>query len=440
MKQANNTEMDLLLRRHARRGGSGAQATAGRDATGSEATGAQPSPHLDADEMNAYAEGALPPAAQARYMAHLADCDTCRSLVTELTLAATAAAGEGSRRISSQEVSPSRPWWGAITALFAPPVLRYALPALLLFTVITLALVATRNRKQEQFVAQNEQQRPNTTVTTTNEGASQPSVQTTPDESAGSAAPAPTTGTIASGTTAPPDGPSNEKSQAKESQANANAIAGLPTQRPAAEPSAPTVNPTDTGRRDEDRGSSGQVFSDAPKAPAPPADVSAAPETAKVREETRDERVAQARKAPAESNRTEADSGGRSKDAEGEDRDNKAAATTAAAKQSEAPSVARKRAERAKSPAPGASSGGASLNDNLGGSTATRSVGGRRFRRQGSAWIDTAYNSSRSTISVARGSDQYRALVADEPGIGSIADQLGGEVIVVWKGKAYRIH
>ena len=61
-------------------------------------------------------------------------------------------------------------------------------------------------------------------------------------------------------------------------------------------------------------------------------------------------------------------------------------------------------------------------------------------RRQGDAWIDTAYNSSRSTINVARGSDQYRALTADEPSLRSIAEQLGGVVIVVWKGKAYRIY
>ena len=69
-----------------------------------------------------------------------------------------------------------------------------------------------------------------------------------------------------------------------------------------------------------------------------------------------------------------------------------------------------------------------------------RRVGGRQFRRQGGVWVDTAYNSSRQTTSVARGSEQYRALVADEPGIRTIADQLGGEVIVVWKGRAYRIH
>ena len=70
----------------------------------------------------------------------------------------------------------------------------------------------------------------------------------------------------------------------------------------------------------------------------------------------------------------------------------------------------------------------------------TRSVAGHRFRREGNAWIDVAYNPSQATVNVKRDSEQYRALIADEPGIGGIAEQLGGQVILVWKGRAYRIH
>jgi hypothetical protein len=69
----------------------------------------------------------------------------------------------------------------------------------------------------------------------------------------------------------------------------------------------------------------------------------------------------------------------------------------------------------------------------------TRSVGGRRFRREGNAWIDTAYKSSQATVVVRRDSEQYRALVADEPEIGRISRSLGGEAVIVWKGRAYRI-
>ena len=41
-----------------------------------------------------------------------------------------------------------------------------------------------------------------------------------------------------------------------------------------------------------------------------------------------------------------------------------------------------------------------------------------------------------SVRNVSRESDEYRAL---DSGIRSIAEQLGGDVLVVWKGKAYRI-
>ncbi|HZB46826.1 MAG TPA: hypothetical protein VE360_16330, partial [Pyrinomonadaceae bacterium] len=69
----------------------------------------------------------------------------------------------------------------------------------------------------------------------------------------------------------------------------------------------------------------------------------------------------------------------------------------------------------------------------------TRSAAGRRFRREGSAWVDVEYKPSMKMTGVRRGTDGYRALVADIPELGRIAEQLGGEVIAVVKGRAYRI-
>ena len=57
---------------------------------------------------------------------------------------------------------------------------------------------------------------------------------------------------------------------------------------------------------------------------------------------------------------------------------------------------------------------------------------------QGKAWIDSAYQASRSTTNVSRGSEQFRSLLADEPGLRAIVQRLSGEVVVVWKGRAYR--
>jgi hypothetical protein len=68
-----------------------------------------------------------------------------------------------------------------------------------------------------------------------------------------------------------------------------------------------------------------------------------------------------------------------------------------------------------------------------------RSVAGRRFRKSARVWIDTAYDASKPITTVARGSEQYRALVADEPSIRRIAEELDGEIVVVWNGRTYRI-
>jgi hypothetical protein len=68
--------------------------------------------------------------------------------------------------------------------------------------------------------------------------------------------------------------------------------------------------------------------------------------------------------------------------------------------------------------------------------TQTRSVGGRKFRRQGKAWVDQKFKASLPLKQISRGSDEFSSL---DSGLRSIAQQLSGEIIVVWKGKAYLI-
>ncbi|MGB8511170.1 MAG: hypothetical protein WCD76_22560, partial [Pyrinomonadaceae bacterium] len=69
----------------------------------------------------------------------------------------------------------------------------------------------------------------------------------------------------------------------------------------------------------------------------------------------------------------------------------------------------------------------------------TRGVGGHRFRREGGAWVDVNYKPTMPTTGVRRDTESYRALIADVPELGRIAEQLGGEIIVVVKGRSYRI-
>jgi hypothetical protein len=425
MKQADNTEMDRLLRRHARRWvdalPAGRGETVGESGGTAEAGGA----HLDADEMSAYAEGALPAAARSRYAAHLADCDSCRRLVTDLALAANVAVKE-SVHTATPSISSSKSWWSAIAALFAPPVLRYAVPALLLLGIIVVALIATRERRETQFVARNEEKQAGGVAPS--QTAPEPSVQTTPGESSAAAntstaAPVSNANQPGEATNAPPSDGTLAKS--------VNANRASPASTTTTEPTGAASNPSPQGERLDD-----QPDENVPKAaPAPPAE----PAQSAAKEEREEEKAARKQnEVTTTSGRADTADLARNKDAQ--TRENSSVAGGSAAEQTEAPQTGARTAARSRRSTPSSVDKGADRDENLSGSTETRKVGGRKFRRQGNVWVDTAYNPSHSTINVARGSEQYRALVADEPTIRSIADQLGGEVIIVWKSKAYRIY
>src|ERR1041385_2070438 len=134
---SNDEQIDLLMRRYAR-----------------GATRPAVTEHLDADEMNAFAEGALPPAARSRYVSHLADCDHCRQQIAQLSLGAGAV-------IRSEQPAPAKPEsrsvWQILAGIFALPVLRYAAFAVVLVIVAGVAYIALRPRSAGKLLAGNEQ-------------------------------------------------------------------------------------------------------------------------------------------------------------------------------------------------------------------------------------------------------------------------------------------
>ena len=85
MKEGLDREIDSLLRRRAR---GTAESRSWGERAGDGSTGA----HLDADELGAFAEGALPPSARAVAASHLAGCDGCRGIVVGLARVAGAGA------------------------------------------------------------------------------------------------------------------------------------------------------------------------------------------------------------------------------------------------------------------------------------------------------------------------------------------------------------
>jgi hypothetical protein len=372
MKQETNNEMDLLLRRLGRR----------------DETAVSGVNHLDADELSAYAENALPPMAHARYTAHLADCSQCRELVVQLS----ASAGVVVATESAKAAGPSG-WKKFLATLFTPMVLRYAAPALGLIVVAAIGFVILRSNQPAHDVAQ---------VTNT--------------EQHPAAAP-PTPGSDANtiysyGKPGPSPEAPREKQQARGLQADSNS----------AQNAAPVVSSVDTQASKDAAAAQPKQEQQTATAnePPPPPKVSATPTPEESPRREAEVTSKEVRELPV----TTPSAGktlGRAEYREDRDKDAKARkpATVATAQ--------------------GTGSGNMQA-DGVDMSASTRTVAGRRFRKQGGVWIDTAYDSSKNVVTVTRNSEQYRGLVGDEPAIKTIADTLDGEIIVVWKGRTYRIH
>jgi hypothetical protein len=388
MKRVTNNEIDLLLRK-----------LSGLDSANNVAD--QPhtldEEHLDADELNSYAENALPAAARAHYAEHLADCSRCRGIVIDLSRAA------GS--VVLAETRESSGFKKYLAALFSPLVLRYAVSALSLVLIAAIGLIVFRQRTADDFLA---------TMNT------RPAATEAQKDAADHTSSQPQSGSLAR----------------TESEAVKNNKAG---ETPSQTKSVPGRGDTSASSADDARKESKQSETDAPVAaapqqyapePAPPAVPKSAifanqrQQDLEVAEKKKVTAVAEQPPAPKDMAKPQAKEEVRNTDEIAASRSGPAKAPGSSV--GEAVTLARERSGR-----------DAQRSDK--GDAEIRSILGRRFRREGGIWIDTAYESSRSTVNVTRGSEQFRALVADEPGIRTIAEQLDGEIIVVWKKRAYRI-
>jgi hypothetical protein len=391
MKQETNNEMDLLLRRLARR-----PETSVSDGNGDLE-------HLDADELNAYAEHVVPAAARARYTEHLAECTRCRELVVQLSSSAGVVPV-----VETTAVPASSALRKFLASLFTPMVLRYAVPALGLILVAAIGLFVLQQKKNgDDSIAQNVQAPTSTTITATPEPVQQGRGLT--DQSKEEA----TAGKPAQSSGSPGNQPA---AAAPETPATAGAVAGASREA--------------TVKQEEAQ----PVVTEAP----PPA-----PKPATASDETKRQAEAEARKEPSpERYANEPPAEKTVEAAKVEDR--KAAEAEMAKARSDIASgktqsfgiasVGRTAAKRSK-----VQRDDDEVEKDKNDAAETRTVAGRKFRKQGGVWIDTVYSAPRVTTNLTRNSEQYRALIADEPGIKTIADQLDGEVIIVWKGRAYRI-
>lgn len=393
MNQETNNDIDILLRRLSRQDGNTRNAT--QDGQHTEQH------HLDADELNAYAENAMPSVLRARYTEHLAECTSCRKVVTQLSLA--------SGIVMPGRVEEARPsaLKTFLTALFSPLVFRYAVPAMAIVVVVAIAWVALQRRL------------PMNQAPHMSRESAAPAPATTPAEGEMSAKNSPDAGLA--GTV---NEPRDSRSRAGEKSAETPEPTVVKQQAATAEEKKVAAVAIDDLRDRQELAKRNQAQ---PSAPAPASAGATVETTVSPKRDAAVERagdVAQKKESEADKNKAmnEPPSSGGSRTLQARSADVKQPAKSAP---SDFESTRRVR--------PGESR---AKDETEAGEV--RTVGGHRFRKQGGVWIDSLY-SSQSTTNVSRSSEQFRALVADEPGIRSIAEQLNGEFIVVWKGRAYRI-
>jgi len=402
----NDKDMDVLIGRYAK-----------------GAAKSTPVEHPDADELNAFAEGAVPPAARQRYLSHFADCDDCRKLVSQL--AVTTGAGVEARIPASEPIAA--PWWRKLGAVFAIPTLRYAASAVVLLAVVGIAFFVWRppTQRNAEMIAQNQ---PQTSPVEAVKPATSPEPEALREEG---------TQRNASTATAQPTVPP----PSDQNQSGLTTLNPPPPPKPADALAAKDAPPVVAGAGradDQPRAQSSPSY-----APAPPAEgysvydrsreqpkVGASPggprrnesyDKSKTVDRARSGDFAKAR--DEDRNRTAASQPA----SESKQEDSKRERTASQVVTVSPKSVGDLRVEARKSEGARATSEEA---------PETRSVGGRKFKRQGNAWVDAKLKSSMSIRTVARGSEEFDKL---DSGLRSIAKQLNGEIVVVWKGKAYRI-
>ncbi len=355
--------------------------------------------HLDADEISAFAENAMPEKSRALHLAHMADCDRCRKILSNLLVmnaeVVPAAASLGAITIAERAL----PWYRRLL-LF--PNLAYVMGSLVLVFAGFLGYTVVRNFGNADLVSQ-------VSDTEVRKGGpnfqDEPAYSEAPVASANSGANA-AANTTSSGTFA----------------ANAN--------------SSRVIAPSDDkgpadNRTDNDFAVDGVTSADS-SLPAPPPAAAAQPAPRDLPARERDE-VGKAKKedkaaggvqlqelskndstlkmqSPGAGSQSQSQSGPMNRNERQYNRQLENLDRRAAAKRSV------KRVEEG-------SSGGQKV------------VGGRTFERKESVWYDTAYQ-GRPTINVRRGSAEFDRL---DGGLRSIANSLSGTLVVVWGTKAYRI-
>lgn len=409
-------EIDSLLRQTA---SGGEAAFNGKSASNANSR----TMHVDADEISLFAENALPVKARLRATEHLADCDRCRKILSGLITLNSETESENVHAREIVSAAAPVPWY---KKLFAFPQIAYAMGALaLIFSgVIALKVLQNSGESLSIGVAQNEAARETGDEATSANSAA----AATPETYAMSNTTMTTTGNANSSAntmTAATNASTNSLAKTTAPLSNANnsnaSLAGREETR-AGEKTVAEQQLAVTGRNPQTE-SLGDLAMAKPAArskkedfvrdgPPPPPPIKAENEyrfdkddSSRARQQT--ELV---QNAPPVQNQASIlpDSQSVKRSAPAARAENRKSVTTDGADT----------ASEAKNKAP-----------------ETRAAGGKVFRRADGVWYDAAYKGGQTT-NIRRGTTEYKKL---DKGLRSIADSIGGTIVVVWKSKAYRI-
>jgi hypothetical protein len=392
-------EIDLMLRHHAVR---------------SKSASTSNDEHIDADALNAYVEHVLPDATHARYTSHLSNCDDCRkTLVSLLPLTDLArVADEPVETLALKKASWITLLSEQLGSLFTPRALQFVAPVLAIAIVGIVGLNVYQNKN-----TLSESARTSHSTVEFKEKTGEPQSR---DERSTKSDPAP----------AFVDEPMRrEREQQSRSvvpskeQTTSNTETGDSS---SVEKDITRSQPDVAGKDEQKKGGTAGLASPG-SGPTKQEPFATTDEVVSVKAEDVDKRKAD-KPANAPPAAAVADQSlPKTTSVESKPSENRADNEYGIAARRRGPSARLKTREGETVTEPSAS-------------VETRNVEGRKFRRSGDKWIDTAYSPSQPTINVKRSSEQYRALVGDEPALRSISESLSGEVIVLWKGRAYRIH
>lgn len=368
--------------------------------------------HADADEISLFAENALPVKARVRVTEHLADCNRCRKILSNVISLNSETESENVHAKEIVAVSAVPVAW--YKKLFAFPQIAFAMGALALVFSGVIAFMVLQNVRETQndSVAQLEdvQEKPQNAKgmssdgeTTSSESYSMPNSAATSNMTSANS----TSNISPASLNAPTAGMNKPNGPVSSMAANSNSSISVNEEPIAADkdlkPSPKVVKSLDQPAESGEK----QDFK-----------VTTSPPQKKENEyrADKDEAISvQRQQTELSQNSVAQNQSGIMPDARNVQR---------------APSA------RAESKAAGARRNSASEEEAAKEKSSNlRSVGGKTFKYSEGVWYDSAYNQQRTT-NIRRGTDDYKKL---DSGLRSIAENLGGVVVVVWKDKAYRI-